>query len=219
MSLGTKQIEITKRICYTALFAALAYVVMLFIRIKPVPFLTYDPKDVVITIFGFMFGPLSSLAVSFIVPLVEMLSASDTGIIGFVMNFSASASFVLPATLIYKYKREFSGAVIGLISGVVSLTCSMLLLNVILTPVYTNTSVTDVIKMIPSLLLPFNLLKGVFNAALIMLLYKPFVLTLKKAGILKISEHGISSKKFTLSVCLVSLFVIAICAVVYFIIF
>ena len=48
----------TKKMVTLALMAALAYMVMLLIKfpiIPAVPFLKYEPKDVIITISGFMF--------------------------------------------------------------------------------------------------------------------------------------------------------------------
>ena len=49
-----------------AVLCALAYVVMLVIKIPMVEFLSYEPKDIVITIGGFMFGPLSAVIISVI---------------------------------------------------------------------------------------------------------------------------------------------------------
>ena len=72
-----------------AMLCAIAYVVVVIARIPVVLFLKYEPKDVVITIGGFLFGPLTSFIISAIVSIVEMLTASDTGIIGCVMNILA----------------------------------------------------------------------------------------------------------------------------------
>ena len=82
-----------KKLCVLAMLAAIAYVVMMVGRIPVVAFLKYDPKDIIITIAGFLFGAPSALAVSFVVSLIEMLTLSDTGIIGFFMNVLSTASF------------------------------------------------------------------------------------------------------------------------------
>ena len=55
-----------KRMVLLAMMAAIAYVMMCFIRIPVVMFLKYEPKDVIITIAGFLFGPFSSFIISFI---------------------------------------------------------------------------------------------------------------------------------------------------------
>ena len=99
--------------------------------------------DQIITIGGFIYGPLASLSISLVVTLVEMGTVSDTGWIGAVMNFVSTAAFVLPATIIYKKMHNLKGAVIGLISGVVSMIIVMLL-------------VACVVALIYLYLLPFN---------------------------------------------------------------
>ena len=76
-----------------AVLCALAYVVMLVIKIPMVEFLSYEPKDIVITIGGFMFGPLSAVIISVIVAFVEMLTASTTGWWGMLMNIISSCAF------------------------------------------------------------------------------------------------------------------------------
>jgi hypothetical protein len=45
--------------------------------------------------------------------------------------------------------------------------------------------VDAVVKLIPSVLLPFNLAKGLLNAAITLLIYKPIKVAMKRAGLLK----------------------------------
>ena len=68
----------TKKLTMVAMLCAVAYVVVVVVRIPVVLFLKYEPKDVVITIGGFLFGTLTSFIISAIVSIVEMLTASDT---------------------------------------------------------------------------------------------------------------------------------------------
>ena len=98
----------TKKLTTLAMICTLAYLVMVIIRIPLVPalpFLNYDPKDVILMIGGFMYGPLSALLCTLVVALVEMVTVSDTGIIGCIMNFLSTASFVGIAASIYKKKH------------------------------------------------------------------------------------------------------------------
>lgn len=90
MNRGNQRIQ---QMTILAMLAALAYIVMVVGRIPVVLFLKYDPKDVVIAISGLLYGPLSAMSVSLVVSLVEMLTVSDTGFIGMVMNFLSSATF------------------------------------------------------------------------------------------------------------------------------
>ena len=115
-----------RRMIILALFTALAYVVMLMIHF-PIAFLTLDVKDAIITLCGLSFGPLSALFISVVVPFLELIGGSPTGIYGFAMNVLGSATFSVTASLIYKYKKSFLGAIVGLVSGVFALTAVMLL--------------------------------------------------------------------------------------------
>ena len=69
--------EKTRKLTLMAMLAALAYLIMLIGRIPVVLFLSYDPKDVVIAIAGFLLGPLSGATISLLVSLVEMVTVSD----------------------------------------------------------------------------------------------------------------------------------------------
>ena len=151
------------------------------IRIPVVAFLKYEPKDVPIIIGGFLFGPFSAFLMSFVVSLVEMLTISDTGIIGFFMNVLSTSAFACTAALVYKKHHTLKGALTGLAIGVVLMTGAMLLWNYLITPVYMGTPREVVTAMLPTVFLPFNLLKGALNAALTMLIYKPVVNALRKA--------------------------------------
>ena len=144
-------------------------------------FLKYEPKDVVISIGGFLYGPLASAVIALIVSLIEMVTISSTGWIGLLMNVLSSAAFACVAALIYQKKRTLRGAVIGLLSGVVLMTIAMLLWNYLITPIYMGYPRAAVAAMLPTVFLPFNLLKGGLNAALTMLVYKPVVNALRKA--------------------------------------
>ena len=181
--------EQIKQMVVMALLAALAYVVMAFIRIPVISFLKYEPKDVIITIGGFIYGPLASVGISLIVTLVEMGTVSETGWIGAVMNFVSTCAFVLPATIIYKKIHNLKGAIIGLISGVVTMIIVMLLWNYILTPLYMGYPREAVAKMLPTVFLPFNALKGGLNAAFTMLLYKPVITALRAARLVPKPEE------------------------------
>ena len=69
------------------------------------PVLKYDPSDVIVTLGGLIWGPMTSLIVSVIVAVTEMITVSDTGIIGCVMNIVSTCSFACTASAVYKRKR------------------------------------------------------------------------------------------------------------------
>lgn len=173
-----------KKLVGMAMFSALAYSVTFVFRI-PVQFLTFDAKDAVLTVAGLIYGPFAAIAMSLIPALIELITISDTGIWGFVMNFASSACFSFTTALIYKYKRSFNGAIIGIYSSVACTTALMMLLNVLVTPIYMGVPRQAVIELLPTLLLPFNFAKALMNAAIVMLIYKPVSVALKRAGLIK----------------------------------
>ena len=172
-----------KKIAGIAMLSALAFLARLIFKI-PVSFLTFDIKDTVIALGGLIYGPVSGVVIALLVALIEMI-ISETGPIGFLMNFISSAVFAGTASLIYKLKRSFNGAIIGLFSAAFATTCVMLLMNLFLTPIYQQVPRSVVISMLPTLFLPFNLAKTLLNTAVVMLIYKPVVIALRKAKIVE----------------------------------
>ena len=119
----------TKKMTTIAMLAAMAFVMVTFVRIPVVLFLEYEPKDIIITLGGFIWGPLTSFIVSVIVSLIELVTISEDGILGFVMNIISTCSFACTAAFIYKKKRTLSGAIIGLCAGTLLMVVVMLLWN------------------------------------------------------------------------------------------
>ena len=177
------------RMVMIALFCALSYAATSLFHIK-VTFLTFDIKDCIITIGGLLFGPIAAVIISAVTALLELITVSETGFYGFLMNFVSSASFSVVAALIYCYRRNLFGAVIGLVSAVFSMTAIMLCMNLLIVPLYTpGADTATVAAMLPTLILPFNLTKAVMNAALVLILYKPVSTALRYARI-KLPGHS-----------------------------
>ncbi len=184
-----------KRLTTIAMLAALAYVSTVLIRIPVVLFLKYDPKDIVITLGGLIYGPVTALIVSVVVSLVEMVTISDTGVIGMVMNVLASCSFACTVAIFYRNHRNISGAIKGLICGCLCATAVMLLWNYLVTPIYMNVDRETVVGLLLPYILPYNLLKTSLNAVVVFLLYKPVVNSLRSIGFAQQgSSNGSQSK-------------------------
>ncbi len=190
LSKGVGKMTKTKKLVLYAMLSALAYAVMMLIHIPYPPFLTIDPKDTVIVIAGFILGPLASLIITVVVSLAEMITVSQTGIIGFLMNTLSSAAFCCTAALIYKKRHSIKGAVIALFSAVIAQTVVMLLWDWLMVPLYMEHATREiVVGMLVPVFLPFNLLKGGINMALALLLYKPVTAALRRAGLMPKTEH------------------------------
>ena len=174
-----------KKLVTLAMLAAIAYLLVVTIRIPVVLFLKYEPKDVAVTIGGFLFDPLSAFLISLVVSLIEMVTISDTGIIGAVMNLLSTCAFACTASLIYKRDRSLRGAIWGLVTGSVVMVAVMLLWNWLITPLYLGYPRQAVEAMLIPMFLPFNALKAALNSLLTMALYKPLVTGLRKVGLLE----------------------------------
>ena len=181
-----------------ALLAAVSYVVMYLSKLIPIHilgFLSFDLKDVIICIAGFLFGPLAAAGVSVVVSLIEMVTVGSTGLWGLLMNVLSTCAFVCTAAYFYQRNKTIKNAVIGLVVGVLLMTAVMLLWNWLITPIYMGQPREFVATLLIPYFLPFNLIKGGINATLTMLLYKPIVNALRKAKLVEPSNgKGGSSK-------------------------
>ena len=198
----TKSGNLTNVVAY-ALIGCIAFVVMKFeFPIMPgVGFLKFDFSDVIITIRMI----LSLIFSGFALPSV----------IGEIAAFLASMSFSLP---FYFFSRKVTPEsrktlrghlmpVVGLIIGVLAMTCILAVANAfVLTPVYAITAVPNLPAIngygalyhftekvylgqllhlpsmkayIFSIIVPFNLLKGVINSVAVYLLFEATITTIK----------------------------------------
>jgi riboflavin transporter FmnP len=173
-----------------AMFLALSFVAVLLARGIPnvQGFLSYEPKDTVIVIAGFIFGPMTCVILAILSAFLEMVTISSTGVYGFLMNAIATCAFTVPAAWVYAKMRSQKGAVIGLLSGVLTMAVCMVAWNYIITPYYMSNDRVSVAQMrrtvagmLLPVFLPFNLVKGGLNAGLALLLYKPLTAALRKA--------------------------------------
>ena len=119
----------------------------------------------------------------------------------------------------------------GLLAAVLTMTAAMLLFNLFIVPLYQPGMTTAAVaSMIPSLFLPFNLTKGVLNAALVMIFYKPVSRAMKAAKMLPrrdfshdlTPEQAREQKKknltFSIVVTAVGIAVAVLCVAVFFLI-
>jgi riboflavin transporter FmnP len=188
--------ERTKRLALSAVFCALAFLVTLIPAPKVQGFLSFDIKDAVIATVSLLLGPAVAASLSVAVPFLEFITSGATGPIGLLMDVISTASFSVTASLVYKYRKTLGGAVLSLSAAALLQVAMMLLANVLLTPIYMEVPRTVVLSMLVPTLLPFNLVKSVFNASLVMLLYKPLSEALRRAGFLRSSGGERSAYRF-----------------------
>lgn len=173
-----------------AIFSAMAFCISaVFSTIKigfpGAEWLHFDGKDVIISLCGFVLGPVYALSVSLVAALLEMFFVSGTGYIGMLMNFLSSALFACTASLFYRAFKNFAGAAIGLTVATAVTTVFMLGWNYIVTPFYMGVDRAIVKAMLLPTFLPFNAVKYSANAAIALLLYHPIMAALEAAGVVK----------------------------------
>ena len=187
-----------KTMTVIAMLAVLAFLVTLVCHFA-MPLLVEEPplkldlKDAIITMAGFMLGPVEALFITVVAAFLELVFISPTGLWGFLMNVLSSAMFSCWAALIYRRVHSRNGALVSLLTGVILMTGTMLVWNYLITPLYMGMPRADVAKLLVPAFLPFNLIKGALHAALVMLLYKPVVTALRRANLIPKSEssaHG-----------------------------
>ena len=215
-----KKMSLVKKITITAMFIALSYVltfVFHHLQLAPFPgvsFLTYDPKDILICIAGFILGPWYALGISVGVSFIEMITISNTGIYGFIMNIVSTCAFVIPACVVYKSKKSFVGALLSLAVGFVSSVAVMAIWNIIITPIYMSIDREILIKNFLLYIVLFNVMKTGLNVAAILLFYKPIISALRATKLIQTGNNKWDLKQ-TLIMAGLGLFILASLIVVW----
>ncbi len=189
------------------MFAALAFASLFVLHIGGIGgFLSLDVKDALIMVASMLFGPVAGVVISLLVSLIEMFVLSSTQFWGFLMNFLSTSIFVSVGSSVYRYapkiKKSMLGAVIGLFASVVATTAAMIPLNLLITPIYTHQPVSVIASLIIPLLLPFNALKTLINASIVLIIYKPISMALKAT---KCVPKGNETYKFTKTTIILSI--------------
>ena len=137
------------------------------------PYLEYDPADIPIFIGTFAFGPTAGVILTVLVSVIQGTTVSAGGQIwGIIMHIVATGSFCVVAGNIYKHHKSKKAAVVALICGVITMVAVMCVMNLIITPIYSGMPRAAVAAMIPTVILPFNLVKAGANAAITFIVYK-----------------------------------------------
>lgn len=183
MNAQTNSRDKLKKIVATGVFAAFAYICCVLFHFR-VSFLSFELKDAVMAVGAMSLGPIAGGAMVVIVCLVELVTISSTGVYGLVMNLLSSLIYVCVGSAIYHRHRTMRGAITGTVVASVATVLVMIGANCVITPAYMHVETAEVIALIPTLLLPFNVTKTLFNSAVVFLLYKPVTNALVSAGFL-----------------------------------
>ena len=129
----SKARTLTLKIAITGLFTALSYGLYLLGKFCKLPFLFPSFLDLQFSelpalIVGFALGPVYGGAVVVIKCLLKM-PLTMTAFVGEATDILLGLLFVLPGTILYRFKRNLKGAVLGAILGSVIMTAAALLIN------------------------------------------------------------------------------------------
>lgn len=182
-----------KKLTTLGILCALAIVANLVISFPIIPsvaFLKYDPKDIIIVIGGFIYGPLASMGMSLITSLIEVFYRNAGGniLIDVLMNVISTCSLACIAAYFYKKGHSRKGAIKGLIFGALVSVAIMCLWNYIVTPIYYGMPRDVVAALIVPGILPFNLIKNAINVLIVIYLYKPLVNLLRRNNLANSDE-------------------------------
>lgn len=201
-----KQTSVKKTVLIGMLGAVSAVLMLLNLSLPFAPgFLKFDISELPALFAGFFLGPLSGCGVVTVKILLKVLfQGSDTGYIGELMNVMGSICFILPASLIYRWKHNKQGAIIAMTVSTVLVSAAFIFINAYIAfPLFSQlygmpmdviismgTAVNPMITDLPSLMLfsvfPFNLFKHGVTSFITYLIYKRAGNTLR--GIIAVPE-------------------------------
>lgn len=187
--------DTTHNLTVAAMLSAVAFILM-FIEF-PVPmlipaFIKMDFSDLPALLGAFALGPVYGVIISFMKNLLHIvIKGTSTACVGELSNFILGAIFSAVAGYIYKHHKSRKTAIIGAVAGAVAMGVLSVPSNYfVVYPAYVQfyhmpleailgmyqailPSADSLIKCLILFNLPFTLVKGLLDAALCMLIYKP----------------------------------------------
>ncbi|MBR5579237.1 MAG: ECF transporter S component [Lachnospiraceae bacterium] len=183
----------TKKITMIGIFSAIAAILMIFEF--PLPFAPgfykLDFSEVPVMIAAFAFGPVAGVMVEFCKIVLNLLmDSTTTAFVGELANFCVGCSYVLPASIIYLYRKNRKSAIVASVAGTLILTIFGSAFNAIyLLPKFAelygmpmealvgmgtavNPAITDVTTLVLFAVAPLNIIKGTSVSVITMVVYK-----------------------------------------------
>ena len=190
--------EKLRALVVTAILGAVGFVLMFLefgVPIMP-SFIKFDFSELPALIASFAFGPIYGVVVCFLKNALHLLVTSTAGV-GELANFLMGIFFVVPAGLLYRFKKNRASALTGSLIGAVIMGIACVLINYFLIyPIYYQIMIPEPVilsayqAILPgvdsiwkSLLifnLPFTAVKGLVVSLICFLIYKKLSPILKK---------------------------------------
>ena len=187
--------DTTHNLTVAAMLSAVAFILM-FIEF-PIPmlipaFIKMDFSDMPALLGAFALGPVYGVIISFMKNLLHIvIKGTSTACVGELSNFILGAIFSAVAGYLYKHHKSRKTAIIGAVAGAVAMGVLSVPSNYfVVYPAYVQfyhmpleailgmyqailPSADSLIKCLIIFNLPFTLVKGLLDAVLCMLIYKP----------------------------------------------
>ena len=183
-----------RKLTVTAMLSAVAFVLMFMDFPLPMimpSFVQMDFSDLPELLGAFALGPVYGVLVALIKNLLHLILAGSTNGVGELCNFLLGAAFAWVAGFVYQRNKTRRGAILGAVLGAVAMAIFSVPLNFFLTyPAYVVLygmpldviigmyqailpSVDGLLECLVIFNLPWTLVKGLLDAAICMLIYKP----------------------------------------------
>ncbi len=184
----------TRKIAMIGMFSALAAILHILDFAVPIiapPFYRLDFSELPALIGGYAFGPVAGVMIEFIKILLKLaFKGTSTAFVGDLANFVIGCSFVLPAAIIYDFKKTRKRAIVASVVGTICITIFGTVFNAVyLLPTFSvlygmrmediiamgtaiNKGINSVVSFVILAVAPINLIKGTVNSVITALVYK-----------------------------------------------
>lgn len=201
----------TRNVVFMGMFSALAAVLMLFEF--PLPFIApsfygLDLAEVPVLVGSFALGPAAGVIMEAVKILIKLvLKPTSTGFVGEFANFTVGCALIVPAGLVYRFKKTKKGAVLGMATGTAIMAVAGVVINaLVMLPFYSNfmpletiiaagaainPAVSNVWTFAIICVGPFNIVKGAVVSLITALVYKRISVIIHGAG----KEHAVGKKR------------------------
>ena len=197
---ATERVLSTRKVAMIGMFSAIAAVLMIFE--VPVPFAPsfykIDLSELPVLVAAFAFGPVAGVLVEFVKIILNLfMDSTTTAFVGELANFAVGCSFVLPASVVYLFKKSKKQAILGCVVGTLMMTVFGTAFNAVyLLPKFAelygmpldaiigmgsaiNPAITDVTSFVIMAVAPLNILNGSVVSLLTILIYKKLSIMIK----------------------------------------
>jgi len=189
----SERILSTRKITMIGMFSAVSAILMILeIPVFFAPgFYKFDFSELPALVGAFAFGPVAGVMIEFVKILLKLLfKGTSTAFVGELANFVVGCSLILPASVIYLFRKNKKSAIVACITGTLCMTVVGSAFNAIyLLPKFAQmfgmpleaivemgTAINPAIKSVSGLVLmavaPLNLLKGGAVSLITILIYK-----------------------------------------------